>query len=127
MLFGFGFAFSSIFVYFFMYRNRELPAFWPEGKVKEKIFKSQRATLADSCYYQCLGWDEAQLKKAVNEGDVHFRKSDPRDKPCSKYMIEVETPSLKNVFVRISSCDSTFTLLNVISTDDNKTSLCNCQ
>lgn len=126
MLFGFGFIFSSIFVYFFMYRNRELPAFWPNGKVKEKIEHSTRISNNDSCYYQCLGWTEAELKKAIGEGDVHFRKSRPRHKPCAEYMIEVENPTLKTVFLNVSSCDSTFSILSVHA-DDAQRMVCECK
>lgn len=126
MLFGIGFAISAVFVYFTMYRNRDLPAFWPQGKVKEKIAHSTRANENDSCYYSCLGWDEVQLKSAINEGEVHFRKSDPRDEPCSKYMIEVQNPKLNKIFVRISSCDSTFSVVNVFA-DDAQKQLCECK
>jgi hypothetical protein len=127
MLFVFGFLFSSIFVYFFMYQNRDLPAFWPEGKVIEKINKSNRISDADSCYYGCLGWDETQLKAAINEGDVYFSKSKPRNKPCSEYIIEVENPLLKTVRLNISSCDSTFAVLGVFSADDAQRNLCECK
>lgn len=113
MLFGTGFAISGIFVYFFMYKNRNLPAFWPAGKVKEKIAHSKRISDADSCYYNALGWDETQLKAAIMAGDVHFRSSKPRQKPCSEYNIEVDNPKLRSVMLSIRSCDSTFSILNV--------------
>lgn len=124
MLFGLGFAISSVFVYFFMYRNRTLPAFWPAGKVKEKIDHSKRISNADSCYFACLGWDEALLKAAVNDGDVYFSKSKPRQKPCSQYVIEVENPKLKTVWLNIQSCDSTFAISNVYAPEDMTTDLC---
>lgn len=125
-LFGFGFAISSVFVYFFMYKNRDLPAFWPSGKVKEKIEMSARASLEDSCQYTCLGWDESRLKDAIIEGDVHFRKSKPRNKPCPEYIIEVAHPKFEQIFLNISSCDSTFSVLDVYNDTEVKSSLCPC-
>jgi len=124
MLFGLGFAISSVFVYFFMYRNRTLPAFWPSGKVKEKIDHSKRISDADSCRFACLGWDEAQLKTAINDGDVYFSKSKPRQKPCSQYIIEVENPKLKTVWLNIQSCDSTYSILNVYAPEEMTKDIC---
>lgn len=126
MLFGFGFAVSAIFVYFFMYSNRDLPAFWPSGKVKEKIEHSQRISTADSCYYGCLGWTETELKLAINNGDVYFSKSKPRQKPCSEYIIEVENPTLKKAWLNIRSCDSTFAILDVYTTKELSQKFCEC-
>lgn len=126
MLFGLGFAISSVFVYFFMYRNRNLPAFWPSGKVKEKIDASTRISDADSCYYACLGWTEAELKAAINDGDVYFSKSKPRLKPCSQYIIEVENPRLKTLWIDIQSCDSTFAVSAVHPAEDLTKNLCPC-
>lgn len=127
MLFGLGFAISSVFVYFFMYRNRNLPAFWPSGKVKEKIEQSTRISNADSCYYSCLGWNEAQLKAAIMEGDVYFNKSKPRQRPCSEYVIEVENPNINTVWLNIQSCDSTFAILGVQEPQDNGRKFCECK
>ena len=124
MLFGLGFAISGIFVYFFMYQNRSLPAFWPAGKVKEKIGKSTRISNADSCYYACLGWDETQLKAAIDDGDIHFNKSKPGQDPCWQYIIEVENPKLKTVWLNVQSCDSTFAISNVYAPDDMTKSAC---
>lgn len=126
MLFGLGFAISSVFVYFFMYRNRNLPAFWPSGKVKEKIDNSTRISNADSCYYNCLGWTEAELKTAINEGSVHFRKSKPREQPCSRYIIEVEDKAQQPVWLNIRSCDSTFAVTDAYRNEELTTKACNC-
>jgi hypothetical protein len=125
-LFGIGFTVSSIFVYFFMYANRDLPAFWPAGKVKEKIGKSMREDKSDSCYYSCLNWDEAELKKAVDEGEVYFSRSKPRTKPCPEYQIGVKNPTLGAVRVNIRSCDSSFTLLDVFEDAEEEKELCLC-
>lgn len=126
MLFGLGFAISSVFVYFFMYRNRSLPAFWPAGKVKEKIEKSTRISDADECYYQCLGLNEAQLKASISQGEVHFRKSKPRQQPCSQYIIEAKDKADQTVWLDIQSCDSTFAVSNAYRDEDLKTKACNC-
>lgn len=127
MLFGIGFAISSVFVYFFMYANRDLPAFWPAGKVKEKIQKSTRASEADSCYYRCLGWNEEELKKSLDDGKVYFSKSKPRIKPCPEYLIGLKNPTLGSVRVNIQSCDSTFTLRDVLDDSEEKKKLCDCR
>lgn len=127
MLFGLGFAISSVFVYFFMYRNRNLPAFWPSGKVKEKIDQSTRISNADSCYYACLGWTEEELKAAINDGSVHFRKSKPREQPCSQYIIEVEDKSKQAVWLDIQSCDSTFAISEVYANEGLDKKMCGCK
>ncbi len=126
-LFGIGFTVSSIFVYFFMYANRDLPAFWPAGKVKEKIRKSARTSAADSCYFSCLGWSEEELKKAIDGGEVYFGKSKPRTKPCPEYLIGVQNPALGAVRVNIRSCDSTYTLLEVFDDSEEKKTKCACK
>lgn len=125
-LFAIGFAISSVFVYFFMYKNRDLPAFWPSGKVKEKIIQSKRISEADSCYYKCLNWNEVELKAAIETGGVNFNKSKPRKTPCSEYRIDVIHPKLNEIMLNIQSCDSTFALLAVTDIKDFSKSHCNC-
>jgi hypothetical protein len=126
-LFGIGFTISSIFVYFFMYKNRNLPAFWPEGRVLEKIQQSSRASESDSCFYACLGWNEEELKKALDKGSVYFSKSKPRTKPCPEYIIGVPHPTLGSVRLDIQSCDSTYAVLNVFEDSDTKKKICTCK
>ncbi len=125
-LFGIGFTISSIFVYFFMYKNRNLPAFWPEGRVLEKIKKSSRISESDSCFFTCLGWKEQELKDALDKGSVYFGKSRPRTKPCPEYHISVPNPAFGSVRLDIQSCDSTFAILNVFEDSDDKKQICNC-
>lgn len=104
-----------------------MPAFWPQGKVKEKIEKSARISNADSCYFDCLGWTETELKVAINKGEVHFSKSKPRQQPCPEYIIEVENPVQKTVWLNVRSCDSTFAVLNVYGSEDLEKKMCECK
>ncbi|MDY0779605.1 DUF4258 domain-containing protein [Tenacibaculum sp. IB213877] len=49
--------------------------------------------------------DTAQISKILQNGDVNFGKSKPRQKPCAEYYI-----SGKNIDLYVVRCDSTSTI-----------------
>lgn len=103
-----GVFFGFIVVYFF-FGDRNLPAVWPKGKVREQIILAQPADSLTLCAIKHFGMDTASFKKWVKDADVNFQDSYPREKPCPVYAIEGKL-SLKETRLFIQSCDSTFSI-----------------
>lgn len=103
-----GVVLGFIAVYFF-FGDRDLPAVWPKGKVREQIINAKPADSLTICAIKHFGMEEDVFKKWVKEADVNFSDSYPRETPCPIYAIEGKL-QLKDTRVFIQSCDSTFAI-----------------
>ena len=56
--------------------------------------------------------DSVAINYILNNGDVNFGKSEQREKPCAKYMIEGDYKG-KSIDLWIIRCDSTSTIQKV--------------
>lgn len=128
MFYLFGLVVGMVLVYLFFGQRTNLPAVWPEGKVKEKISRSTlvRDSLS-SCLLNCIHVDDLRLKDMIVAGDVNFRESTVRDVPHPVYAIDVKIPSGASARLTIESADSTFSLLSVNSVLTADSSFCNCK
>jgi hypothetical protein len=57
--------------------------------------------------------DTLKIATILNDGDVNFGQSKPRQKPCAEYHVTGKK-ELKKVSLRITRCDSTATVEKVI-------------
>lgn len=123
-----GLAIGSFLVYQFWIKNRtDLPNMWPEGRVRDKIYRSQ--FLWDdtaSCYASCYTLNDSLIKNFVNAGNVRFGISETRKKPNPVYVIDGFVHESWNVRMTIESGDSTSVLKKIEDLPDTKNAV-NCQ
>ncbi len=106
--FLFGVILGSFAVYFY-FGDRDLPAVWPKGKVREQIIKAEPADSLTRCAIQHFGMDADSFKNWIKDANVNFSDSYPRETPCPIYSIEGKL-QLKETRLYIQSCDSTFAI-----------------
>jgi hypothetical protein len=128
LAYGFGIGLGSFLVWALWLRNRDVPNFWPEGMVKEKITDaSLEINTTNECYLKCFGINDSLLRKEIGKGDVKFSISKTRRKPAPVYAIDTRTNTGEKVRWWIESKDSTY---NIFRIDDlpgtTKNHLCDC-
>lgn len=109
-----GFTFGLILV-FFIFKDRELPAWLPEGRVLEH-FQRVDVTFSEKaeCMLECLEMDKDELKALVPEADVDFGASDTREKPCPNYWIDLPPSKGKKLKIYIESCEKRATVEKIV-------------
>jgi len=107
---------GTILSYFLLFKGRKFPAFWPKGKVLERIqiSKYQSSARSDSIL-RCLKLDTSFVDKNISHAEVYFSKSLPRKKPCPTYALRLSPKS--NCLILVESCDSTFQCVDVRNMD----------
>ncbi len=120
-----GVMLGTIFVYFTLLRNREFPAFWPAGIVKESIIKStvtwEEPTL---CAKGIVGVNEDVFKDLITNGKVRFNRSEPRRKPYPIYHIETTDKYAGKLILHIELANSTSTVKSLVYADESKSFNC---
>lgn len=124
-----GIGLGSFLVWALWLRNRDVPEFWPEGMVKDKIFKSTMDSNAtNQCYIKCLQTNDSLVRTIIKKGDVKFSISKTRRKPAPVYAIDTRSLSGEKVRWWIESKDSTY---NIFKVDDlpgtTKNHICDCK
>ena len=100
--YGFGVGIGCLFVYALLIRDREFPAWTPEGRVLEELTMD---TIFISPKLE-LNFSDSALRSKVKNSDVLFRKSIVRGEPCREYQLDS-----KKERMRVSICDSIRTLV----------------
>lgn len=103
-----GVLLGFVLVYFY-FGDRELPAVWPKGKVREQIIKSSPGDSLTYCSIRQFGFDTLTFKSWIKEADVKFGDSSPREKPCPIYALEGILGEQKTRLY-IQSCPDTFSI-----------------
>lgn len=100
--YGFGVGIGCMLVYALLIRNREFPAWTPEGRVLEEL-TMDTIHIAPELNVQ---FTDSVLRDKVKHADVRFRESIVRDEPCREYQLDT-----KKERMRVSICDSIRTLV----------------
>jgi hypothetical protein len=124
-----GIGLGSVLVWALWLRNRDVPSFWPEGMVRDKIVE---ATLepndTNACFLTCLATTDSLVRNAIKKGDVKFSISKTRRKPAPVYAIDTKSLSGEKIRWWIESKDSTY---NIFKIDDlpgtTKNHICDCK
>jgi hypothetical protein len=120
-----GVIIGTVFVYFTMYKNRDLPSFWPAGKVKESIINStvswEESTLCPKTF---VGINDEVFESLIKNGKVRFNQSEPRRKPHPIYHIESVDKYAGKLIFKIELADSTSSVRSIEYADENKTFDC---
>jgi len=99
---------------FFIYKDRNLPAVWPAGVVKENLGKS--LPVVDSTnleIYQTENIDSAKLSLFFKNAEVIFSESKAQQKPCPVYILKGKIEEKGFYRLEVESCDSTYKVLSL--------------
>jgi hypothetical protein len=124
----FGIGLGSVLVWALWLRNRDVPSFWPEGMVRDKIVQSTlEPNDTNACFLKCMATTDSLLRNSIKKGDVKFSISKTRRKPAPVYAIDTKTLSGEKTRWWIESKDSTY---NIFKIDDlpgtTKNHICDC-
>ena len=127
--YGFGIGLGAFLVWALWLRNRDTPNFWPEGMVKDKIFRSKIEDGATNiCYMNCIQVNDSLIRTTLKKGDVKFRISKTRRTPAPVYAIDTRSIDGEKMRWWIESKDSTY---NIFRIDDlpgtTKNHICDCK
>lgn len=100
--YGFGVGIGCLLVYALLIRDRDFPAWTPEGRVLEEL-TMDTIFIAPGLNLELT---DSVLREKIDNADVLFRKSIVRDEPCREYQLDSKTERM-----RVSICDSIRTLI----------------
>lgn len=88
MLFLVGVILGTFFVYAVLFRNRELPAWTPNGRVLQAL-KSAPVKMDNRtrCILDCHQIMDEDIVMLINDGKVLFRESNIRGKEIPEYVV----------------------------------------
>jgi hypothetical protein len=109
-----GVSISSIGVYFFWQKKKATFDYGLDSRTLKSI-RIKKRFFSDDAKQVMLNSDidSTKISTILNNGDVDFSKSKPRQKPCAEYYI-TGSRELENVSLYISRCDSTATIEKII-------------
>lgn len=109
-----GVSISSIGVYFFWQKKKATFDYGMDSRTLKSI-RIKKRFFSDDAKQVMLNSDidSTKISTILNNGDVDFGKSKPRQKPCAEYYI-TGSRELENVSLYISRCDSTATIEKII-------------
>lgn len=108
--FGFGLLIGSIFVYFFWNKKNASFDYLPNARVLKSIRSDVRLYSDDAtASMKEIGLDTTDISAMLQYGDIDFKKSKPREKPCKTYVIDGK-PKEKNITMVVKKCDSISTI-----------------
>jgi len=105
---------SAIGVYFFWQKKKATFDYGMDARTLKTI-RIRKRIYSKNAQKAMLNFNLDTLKVAaiLNDGDVNFGQSKPRQKPCAEYYITGKK-ELKKVSLMITRCDSTATVQKVI-------------
>jgi len=123
----FGIGLGTVLVWALWLRNRDVPSFWPEGMVKDKLMGSTiEVNDLNACYLTCLGTSDSLLKIQFKKGDVQFPPV--KREPFPVYKILTTTTTGEKTRLYVESKDSTY---NILKLEDlpgtTKNHICDCK
>ncbi len=109
-----GLAIGLIFLAFFLNRKRAEFCYMPNCRVLKEL-RSKPLNYSESITEMIKNQeiDSTDVLQFLTDGDVDFRASDTKAKPCKIYMIESEIRE-RSMMLRVENCDS---LVSVIRLD----------
>ena len=112
--YGIGLLIGSIFVYFIWGKKNVSFNYFPNARVLKDI-RNDVPFYSNEAYENMLSSniDSSEVSTILTYGNVDFKRSLPRAKPCKTYYINGK-PNNKEVTLVIKKCDSISTIQSVI-------------
>ena len=103
-----GFGLGCVLVWAMFYRNRERPAWTPEGRILEFLAKTEiQLNEKSKCQLECYDIDKDLLTSDFwKNGSVKFSESAAKRKPCPEYKIIGELKDGSSIAVYVETCMS---------------------
>ena len=114
--YGFGLLIGLIFVYFVWNKKDASFDYLPNARVLKTIRTDTRLysdTATESM--ATFGLDTTDINAVLQYGNVDFKKSSPREKPCKTYVIDGK-PKQKEITLIIKKCDTISTIHQILLT-----------
>ncbi len=112
--YGSGLFIGIIFVFFIWDKKKIQFDYLPNARTLKKIRKDTRLFSAYANENMLkIGIDTADISTILIDGNVNFKKSDPRGEPCKTYFIEGNIED-KNIALVVKKCDTISTIDKVI-------------
>jgi len=112
--YGMGLLIGSIFVYFIWQKKDVQFAYMPNARVLKNIRTDVRLFSNDAKKSMSkIGLDSIDIAAILKHGNVDFKKSSPREKPCKIYFID-GSPKEKSITLIIKKCDTISTIERII-------------
>ncbi len=111
-----GFAIGLIILAFFLSGKKTSCSYFPEDRVLKQL-RLKPHTIANEAQstYKKLNLDSMAIASVLTNGNVNFRESEPRQKPCSIYSISGETQKGQLVKLKITNCEEETTITAIES------------
>ena len=114
IFYGIGLIIGSIFVYFIWEKKDVQFDYGPNARVLKNIRTDVRL-FSDNAKesMNTIGLDSVDIAEVLQNGDVDFKESSPRTKPCKIYVIH-GNPREKNITLTIKKCDTISTIDKIV-------------
>ena len=112
--YGIGLLVGSIFVYFVWGKKGASFDYFPNARVLKDLKNDVRKFSPEALeQMRSLELDTATISSILSNGNIDFKNSSPREKPCKTYVVDSE--SKKNMItLTIKKCDSISTINNIV-------------
>ncbi|MDT0551647.1 DUF4258 domain-containing protein [Urechidicola vernalis] len=109
-----GLLIGSIFVYFIWGKKKVQFDYLPNARVLKDIRTDVRLFSDNaSNSMNTIGLDSTDIASILENGEVDFKKSEPRNEPCKKYVIDGITKE-KNITLIVKKCDTISTINEIL-------------
>ena len=114
LFYGIGLIIGSIFVYFIWEKKDVQFDYGPNARVLKTIRTDVRLFSDEAKEsMKAIGLDSVDIAVILQDGDVDFGESKPREEPCKKYVIH-GNPKEKDITLIIKKCDTISTIDKVL-------------
>jgi len=109
-LYGFGFAIGIVLVFFFLGGKNSSCNWMPNARMLE-IIRAKQISYSEGVQAQINNAtiDSTDINYILLEGDIDFSKSQVKNDPCRKYLIDGEMKD-QQVTITVKICDSLATI-----------------
>lgn len=125
-LFIIGILLGSGFVWVFLFRGRDFPAWTPQGRVLETLRENPVKISAKArCKMECLNLTGDDVLELLNNAEVKFGESNIRNREVPEYLLEGKGSDAKlHQMMFRSEYKSTY-LIDIVEENEGKP--CNCE
>lgn len=113
-----GLLIGSIFVYFVWNKKNVTFDYLPNARVLKSI-RTDTQLFTDSAKEAMIAFDldSTDISIILQHGNIDFKKSTPREKPCKTFVIDGK-PKQKEITLIIKKCDSISTIQQILLTEN---------
>lgn len=113
-LYGFGFAIGILLVFFFLGGKKAACNWMPNDRML-KIIRSKNIQYSTDAFdiLNTAKIDSADIAQILINGDIDFSKSQVKNKPCRKYLIN-GSDQQEDISLKVQVCDSIATIEEIV-------------